>query len=170
MKPAILKGASPAPSSSNETTHVQHAEAAKLCFPRVGRWQAEMHRRVKFLWGEGEFTPLGPWKVGEAIANRLCFLLTTALLQSEHAHSFCQKVHGQCKGGILKDYLRAWSWLWLGGSKKPAEPSSQGWRFWNRPHISTFLKSEVVPMCGTQGMFWTSGSIISALGGNLCQP
>ena len=80
--PRFSRGLPPTLSSSNETTHVQHAEAAKLCFPRVGRWQAEMHCRVKFLWGEGEFTPLEQWKVGDAIANGLCFLLTTALLQS----------------------------------------------------------------------------------------
>ena len=50
--------------------------------------------------------PLGQWKVGKGIANGLCFLLTqTALLQSMLTLFFCQKVQGQCKGGIFKDRI-----------------------------------------------------------------
>ena len=110
--------------------------------------------------------PLGHRKVG-----KLCFLLTqTALLQSMLTLFFCQKVQGQCKGGILKDRIilgRAGSgWVQKTGWTKLSRLTflKQAARF-------DFLKSKVVPMRGTQGMFWTSGSIVYALlCGNLWQP
>ena len=115
--------------------------------------------------------PLGQWKVGKGIANGLCFLLTqTALLQSMLTLFFCQKVQGQCKGGILKDRIilgRAGSgWVQKTGWTKLSRLTflQQAARF-------DFLKSKVVPTRGTQGMFSTSGSIVYALlCGNLWQP
>ena len=173
MKPAIFELPPGSqlkfpPLSSNETTHVQHAEAAKLCFPRVGRWQAEMHCRVKFLCGgEGEFTNT----TGTQESWQIMFSSHSDRAAPEHAHSFfCQKVQGQCKGGILKDRIilgRAGSgWVQKTGWTKLSRLTflKQAARF-------DFLKSKVVPMRGTQGMFWTSGSIVYALlCGNLWQP
>ena len=129
--------------SSNETTHVQHAEAAKLSFHTTGTvesWQMHCQR------------------IMSSHSDRA----------SEHAHSFFrQKVQGQCRCGILEDYLRRLHAVC--GWGKSAEPSL-GWTFLKQAAHCNFLKSKVVPMYGTQGMFWTSGSIISYLGGNLWQP